>query len=317
MGFKMVIHLFMMPELQLAREKDRDMGKGKKSFRNLNIERIVYFFMWATIIVSFFFSFSVNTFPVRALLGVESLVFVGLPLAEVVFTFSKTREGTKEFRITTERAVYFLAWTGLLFYHFFVVKIPVHIFIIAFLGAGLIYFIGLLVVNLVITLPKNIIIAIHEMKKGFVVKLAIFYSFLVFMLSFILFDEPKAYIMTGGLYIMGVTIFLVFLVVKFTLMQSAKLIEAGVELFHGEELPVRPEEFRGEPLKMSYIYQGFSILTALTLFGVWVRYTDYDGFRYVSPYSSYIITGGMISILLLWIIVRRIREEKGDLIKGL
>lgn len=190
MGFKIGIHLLMMPELQSARKKDRGMEKGKKSFKNLNIERIVLYSI-------------------------------------------------------------------------------------------------------------------------------ILYSFLVFVLSFTLFDETKAYMMTGALYIVGVIIFLLFLVVRSTVIQSVRLFEVVKTQFHEEELPVRPEELNEKPSRMSYIYQVLGVLIALTLFGVWVRYTDYGGFRYVSPYSSYIITGGMISILLLWVIVQRIKEEKGDLIKGL
>ena len=101
------------------------------------------------------------------------------------------------------------------------------------------------------------------------------------------------------------------------MIQSVRLFKVAKIQFHEEELPVRPEEFNEKPSRMSYIYQVLGVLIALTLFGVWVRYTDYGGFRYVSPYSSYIITGGMISILLLYVIVQRIKEEKGDLIKGL
>lgn len=314
----------MMPELQLAREKDYDKGEGEKSFKNLNIKRVVYFFMWAVIIVSYFFSGSVNTFLVRVLLGTGSLFFVGLPLAEAVLPLLKTGKETEKSKITSERAVYFLAWTGLLFYHFFVEEVTAHTFTITLLCAGLAYFVGIPVVNLVITLPKNFITAIYEMRKDDVMKLSFLYGSLVYVLPHLIFDKPKAYTVSVGLCIMGVFIFLVFFVVRLVVIQTLKFIKVTVEVsrraqnkFHGEELPVHPEKLSGKPKKMSHIYLIFGVLIALTLFGVGVRYIDYGGFRFISQYSSYIITGGIISIFLLWVIIRRIKEEKGDLIKGL
>lgn len=324
MGFKRGIYFLTMPELQLTGEKDYDMGGGEKSFKNLNIERIVYFIMWAVIMTSYFFFGRINTFLVKVLLGTGSLFFIGLPLAEIAVTFLKTGKETEESKMTSERAVYFVAWTGLLFYHFYVEEAPGYALIIALLCAGFTYFIGIPIMHFIITLPKNLITAIYEMKKEDIMKLSFFYGIVVYVLPHLVFDKPKAYTVTVGLCIMGVIIFSVFFVVRLAVIQTLKFIKATVEVsrkaqnqFHGEELPVRPEEFSGEPRKMGYVQKVLGVLIVLTLFGVWVHYTDYNGFNYFSQYSSYIIAGGVGSIFLLWVITRRIREEKGDLIRGL
>ena len=326
MDYRIGSYLLAMPELQLAHEKNYNTGKGEKQLRNLNIERVVYFLMWAVIMVSYFFFGGMSTFNVRVLLWAGSLFFIGIPLGEVVVTFVKTRKTTMKYSnpITVEQAVYFLAWTGLLLFHFFVEEVTAKPLIMTLLAAGLTYFIGIPAITLIITLPKNFITIICEMRKEDIIKLAFFYGLLVYVLPHLIFDEPKAFIVCAGLYIMGVIIFVVFFIARLTVIQTLKFVKVTAELshkarnqFYGGELPVRPEEFSRKPKKISYIYHVFGALIALTLFGVWVRYTNYDSLRYISQYSSYIILGGVLSIFLLWAMIRRIKEEKGDIIKGL
>lgn len=309
MGLETCNYLLAMPELQLAHEKMEQSKKDRKmTLKNVNIERVVYFLMLAVVILSYILFNTISTLLIIILLCAGSLTYIVVPLAKFMALLLKKGEETpygapvkKQKKIilksvNTERIVFFLTWTWLIFSYVLSHEITGHNLVVALLGAGFTIFIVIPLVKFMVTFPRTVGYFYETVKENFT-KIVILFVLSVWILPHLFFNQAKADKIIFGLYVIGVAVFMMFFI--------AKLVGTI------------PKNIK-DPLKrgITLAYCGVVlILVLLMLFGVWAYlYEPTGAIGGVYRYAEYIIVVGIAVIYLLMVLIRRKKGEKGIIV---